>query len=107
MPDITNTARNFDTCIPWAQLSQLPNMEKRAKMDPEDPGGSYLNLIMAGKAQTCENVENISLGSKVRVQLFYNQIHILKFSYKMVKKRKSSDGWISDLAGYMVKKKRF
>ena len=44
-------------------------------------------IIMTGKAQTCENGGNISLGTKVRVQLFYNQFHILKFSYKMVKKR--------------------
>ena len=66
-----------------------------------------ISIIMTGKAQLCENGGNISLGSKVTVQLFYNQIHILKFSYKMVKKRKSSDGWISDLAGYMVKKKTF
>ena len=41
MPDITNRARNFDTPISWTQLSQFPNMEKRAKMDPEDPGGSW------------------------------------------------------------------
>ena len=50
MPDITNTARNFDTCISWAQLSQFPNMEKRAKMDPEDPGGSWRIIFELNQA---------------------------------------------------------